>query len=78
MKKNTTRKIISIVTLVVLLCATVVGAWLGIAGRNTQYVTIHEDGQDVQKALYRQVAFIPNTINENWRDCDFQYPGWVK
>ena len=69
MKKNTTRKIISIVTLVVLLCATVVGAWLGIAGRNTQYVTIHEDGQDVQKALYRQVAFIPNTINENWREA---------
>lgn len=69
MKKNTTRKIVSIVALVVLLCATVVGAWLGIAGRNTQYVTIHEDGQDVQKALYRQVAFIPNTINENWREA---------
>lgn len=69
MKKNTTRTIISIVVLVVLLCATVAGAWLGIAGRNTQYVTIHEDGQDVQKALYRQVAFIPNTINENWREA---------
>ena len=69
MKKNTIRKIISIVVLVVLLCATVVGAWLGIAGRNTQYVTIHEDGQDVQEALYRQVAYIPNTINENWREA---------
>ncbi len=69
MKKNTTRKIVSIVVLVVLLCATIVGAWLGIAGRNTQYVTIHEDGQDVQEALYRQVAFIPNTINENWREA---------
>ena len=69
MKNNTVNKIISCVVLVVLLCATVVGAYLGIFGRNTQYTTVREDGQDVQRALYRQVAYIPNTINQNWQEA---------
>ncbi|MBQ7455025.1 MAG: hypothetical protein IJS53_01165 [Clostridia bacterium] len=69
MKNNTLTKIVSIVVLVALLCATLVGAYLGIFGRNTQYVNIVEDGQETSRALYRQVAFIPNTINENWQEA---------
>lgn len=69
MKKNMLNKIVSGVVLAVLLCATIVGAYLGVFGRNTQYTTIREDGQDVQRALYRQVAYIPNTINQNWQEA---------
>ena len=70
MKNNTAlNKIVSIVVLTVLLCATVVGAYLGVFGRNTEYATVVEDGQEVTRALYRQVAFIPNTLNENWREA---------
>ena len=69
MKKTNTTKIVSIVTLLVILCATVAGAYLGIAGRNTQMVTIIENGQSVERALYRQVAFIPNAFNKNWTEA---------
>lgn len=62
-------KIISAVVLVVLLAATVVGVVLGICGRNTQYVTVTENGEEVRRALYRQVAYIPNTINDNWQEA---------
>lgn len=64
-----TNKIVSLVVVLVLLAATVAGAFLGIFGRNTQYVTVRENGEDVERALYRQVAFIPNTINENWQEA---------
>ena len=69
MKNSTLTKILSAVVLAVLLCATVAGAWLGIAGRNTEYVTIRQDGQDVQRALYRQVSYIPNTFNTSWQQA---------
>ena len=69
MKNSAVTKIISAVVLLALLCATVAGAYLGIAGRNTEYVTIREDGQDVQRALYRQVAYIPNTLNQTWQEA---------
>ena len=69
MKKNNTNKIISLVVLLVILASTVAGAYLGIMGRNTQMVTVIENGQPVEKALYRQVAFIPNPVNENWTEA---------
>jgi SecD/SecF fusion protein len=62
-------RVICAIVLAVLLVATVVGAYLGIAGRDTQMVTIHEEDGDREEALYRQVAFIPNTLNENWREA---------
>lgn len=62
-------KIISAVVLVVLLVATVAGVYLGICGRNTQYVTVTENGEDVRRPLYRQVAYIPNTLNKNWQEA---------
>ena len=58
-----------ILFLVIMLGATILGAYWGIVGRNTQMVTIHDDDGDHQEALYRQVAFIPNTVNENWREA---------
>lgn len=69
MKKSNTAKIVSIVTLLVILCATVAGAYLGIAGRNTQMVTVIENGETAERALYRQVAFIPNVFNKNWTEA---------
>lgn len=66
MKAN---KIVSIVVLVAVLVATVAGAYLGIMGRNTQMVTVNVDGVETERALYRQVAFIPNPINENWKEA---------
>lgn len=69
MKKNASQKIISIVVLLVILAAIVAGGYLGIMGRNTQMVSIQENGQTVERALYRQVAFIPNTINRNWTEA---------
>jgi len=69
MKKFDTTKIVSLVMLLVVLASTVAGAYLGIAGRNTQMVTILEDGQPVERALYRQVAFIPNIFNKNWTEA---------
>ena len=69
MKKNNLNKIISCVVLVVLCAATVVGAWLGLAGRNTEYVTIHTENGDEKQALYRQVPYIPNTFNQSWKEA---------
>jgi len=69
MKKNSSQKIVSIVVLLVILAATIAGGYLGIMGRNTQMVTIQENGQPVERALYRQVAFIPNTMNRNWTEA---------
>lgn len=64
-----TNKIVSIIVLVAVLVATVAGAYLGIMGRNTQMVTVTENGVESERALYRQVAFIPNPINENWKEA---------
>ncbi len=64
-----TNKIVSIVVLVAVLVATIAGAYLGIMGRNTQMVTVTENGVESERALYRQVAFIPNPINENWKEA---------
>lgn len=69
MKKMNTNKIVSIVVLVAVLVATVAGAYLGIMGRNTQMVTVTENGVESERALYRQVAFIPNPINETWKEA---------
>lgn len=70
MSKNVVlNRVICAIVVLVLLAATVAGAFLGIKGRNTQMVTIHDDDGDHQEALYRQVAFIPNTVNENWREA---------
>ena len=66
--KNT-NKIVSIVVLVAVLVATVAGAYLGFAGRNTQMVTVNVNGEETERALYRQVAFIPNTFNKNWQEA---------
>ena len=62
-------KIISIIVLLAVLVATVAGAYLGFAGRNTQMVTVTENGVETQRALYRQVAFIPNTFNTTWKEA---------
>lgn len=64
-----TTKIISLVVLLAVLVATVAGAYLGFAGRNTQMVTVNVDGTETQRALYRQVAFIPNTFNPSWKEA---------
>ena len=70
MSKNVVlNRVICAIVVLALLAATVAGAFLGIKGRNTQMVTIHDDDGDHQEALYRQVAFIPNTVNENWREA---------
>ena len=70
MSKNVVlNRVVCAIVLLALLAATVAGAFLGIKGRNTQMVTIHDDDGDHQEALYRQVAFIPNTVNENWREA---------
>ena len=69
MKNNTVNKIISIVVLVALLGATVFGAYAGLMGLNTKMVTVKENGTDVQKALYRIVSFIPNTLNNSWQEA---------
>lgn len=69
MKKNTVNKIVSLVVVLALVVSTLAGLYLGIYGRNTQMVTIRENDQDVEKALYRQVAFIPNTANQNWQEA---------
>lgn len=66
--KNT-NKIVSILVLVAVLVATVAGAYLGFAGRNTQMVTVNVNGTETERALYRQVAFIPNTFNKNWQEA---------
>lgn len=64
-----TNKIVAIVVLVAVLVATVAGAYLGIMGRNTQMVTVNVDGVETERALYRQVAFIPNPINDTWKEA---------
>ena len=69
MKKDTLNKLVSCLVLLVLLAATLAGAYLGIFGRTTEYATIHTENGDEQRALYRQVAYIPNTVNENWREA---------
>ena len=69
MKNNAAKKIIGGVVLLVLCAATLVGLYLGIFGRNTEFVTIHTENGDEQQALYRQVAFIPNTVNETWQEA---------
>ena len=69
MKNNAVKKIVSCVVLLALCAATLSGLYLGIFGRNTEYVTIHTENGDERQALYRQVAFIPNTINETWKEA---------
>ena len=70
MNNNTVKKIISCLVLLALCAATVAGVYLGIWGRTTQYADIPaENGGTQRQALYRQVAFIPNTINENWQEA---------
>ena len=70
MKNNTVvTRLICGVILAALCIVTLGGAYLGIMGRNTEYATIHTEEGDVRQALYRQVAFIPNTINETWREA---------
>lgn len=70
MTKNVVlNRVICALTVLVLLAATVAGVYLGIAGRDTQMVTIQDENGEHEEALYRQVAFIPNTINENWREA---------
>ena len=64
-----TNKIVSIIVLVAVLVATVAGAYLGLAGRATQMVTVTENGVETERALYRQVAFIPNTFNLSWQEA---------
>ena len=64
-----TSKIISIIVLLAVLVSTVAGAYLGFAGRNTQMVTVTVNGEETERALYRQVAFIPNTFNKNWQEA---------
>lgn len=66
--KNT-NKIVSIVVLLAVLIATVAGAYLGLAGRNTEMVTVTVDGVETERALYRQVAFIPNPVNDTWKEA---------
>ena len=69
MKKNTTSVIVSIVVLLAIVASIAAGAYLGIMGRDTQMVTVQENGQSVERALYRQVAFIPNTVNKSWTEA---------
>ncbi|MBQ9197216.1 MAG: hypothetical protein IJ157_08230 [Clostridia bacterium] len=69
MKNTTAKKAVSIVVLAALCVATLAGLYLGVFGRNTEYVTIHTDSGDEQQALYRQVAFIPNTLNTTWQEA---------
>lgn len=66
--KNT-NKIVSIIVLIAVLVATVAGAYLGLAGRATQMVTVNVDGVETERALYRQVAFIPNPVNDTWQEA---------
>lgn len=69
MKKFNVNKLVSLIVLIAVIAATAAGAYFGIAGRNTQMVTVNENGVDVERALYRQVAFIPNTLNTNWKEA---------
>ncbi|MBR5231023.1 MAG: hypothetical protein IKW00_02100 [Clostridia bacterium] len=69
MKKFNVTKLVSLLVLIAVIAATAAGAYLGIAGRNTQMVTVNENGVDVERALYRQVAFIPNTLNTSWKEA---------
>ena len=62
-------KIVSIIVLLAVLVSTVAGAYLGFAGRNTQMVTVNVNGEETERALYRQVAFIPNTFKKNWQEA---------
>ena len=45
------------------------GLYLGIFGRTVDYADIHTETGDERQPLNRQVAFIPNTLNENWREA---------
>ena len=69
MKKDSVRKIVSAAVLVLLCAATVAGLYLGIFGRTVDYADIHTETGDERQPLNRQVAFIPNTLNENWREA---------
>ena len=69
MKNSAVKKIVSCVVLLALCAATLSGLYLGIFGRDTEYVTIHTENGDERQALYRQVAFIPNTMNETWQEA---------
>lgn len=69
LNNSTLSRVISCIVLAVLLAATVCGVYFGIFGRNTQSVTIHTENGDEEQVLYRQVAYIPNTINQNWQEA---------
>ena len=69
MKNSTVKRILSCIVLLALCAAAVAGCWLGILGRTTQYALIHTEDGDVREALYRQVAFIPNTVNDTWQEA---------
>ena len=69
MKNDSVKKIVSLVVLIVLCAATVAGAYLGLFGRNVSYVDVPGENGNETLALERQVAFIPNTFNQTWREA---------
>ena len=69
MKNDSVRRIISLAVLLALCAATVAGLYLGVFGRTVDYAVIPTESGEERKPLNRQVAFIPNTINENWREA---------
>ena len=69
MKNRTVIKIISCLVLLALCAGTVAGIWLGIWGRTTEYADIQTESGTEHLPLNRQVAFIPNTINQNWQEA---------
>lgn len=62
-------KLICWVILAAMLAGTIAGLWLGIAGRDTQMVSVLENGEWTDRALYRQISFIPNTFNATWKEA---------
>ena len=69
MKNVSVKKIVGCAVLAALLAATVAGVILGLFGRTTEYADIHTETGDVRTPLTRQVAFIPNTFQQNWREA---------
>lgn len=69
MKNDSVKKIISCAVLLILCAATVAGLYLGLLGRTVDYAAIPTENGEEQMPLNRQVAFIPNTIQQNWQEA---------